>query len=1210
MQPTIFLAIVLLGLSAYPNWAQDPVASPAVSPPVPPVAETVAPPAVSTSIFASSEAAKLIIYLEQEKALTMEDYGSDHPKVKELDARLAQARSQITLNPEPPEADSQETLQKEMEQAIRYLEMATGTDSPRHNEAKAKMAEILARYDQTPAQAKIEGLKLISQVEAEALPRLEAQLETVKSHRTVQSTENLKGYESLLTYWTVTVAQLKGRINARTQTTGRIQPRPASETTATTDPIASEAAKLIVQLEDERVKLLQDLGPKHPKVELLDARLALARKSVTNGQPDSSGNLDFAAMLKQYEAAVEETQLLEEKLARMHEDSNLDLQPDADSERLLEETRLALKQAEAKLVVVERQILSPDKQSQAALLRAIVTSLSQWQRTPGTDKSRAVAIEAEISAILARADELPEAVQKATPELVEQLDNEAIACTEKSIDQERLDMAKRESSLRPDQVTDFTEIRRLESRLAALKRVQSAHSFLRESPAVFTHSSAQAGNPLSPPVKAAIPADLPQQIAQLRKDYDAADAEAHQLAERLRQPGSTGSKEELRKTVERAFKLRQSLLRAELSEMLDRLAKTQHSIDQRGRITDQIVTRRVEELLNPQLEWDESKSGTQSVSPTTPPKESAQIQPAEWTARLQGHWQLTQYEFAKVDTSDGKKPQPGDIKHENWNPETYYRKTSTPMKAMFDGNQMNVCKEDGSEPMTLEFTFRKAGPPQQVDLTPVYSEEQIGELKLMAEETQSPTVIPKFLCIIEETPDGFRMCLDMKGTGTRPFLFVLGPDTGLWEFRREAAAQPKQPQEQAADLEVLPDLSPQPSESKTADSEPDKANPSHITPQQLTSLYQEILRRDPTKKEEDTWINFARSRSAIPILITTLVTQESVFNRVRRDQKRYVVLLHELLLDRKPTAEELRYWTLRFDKLNGKRHDIVGEFLESVGDSFAENLLNRLALVNEMPLSPAARTDLIPSAQIPKGMRLNTFPVTDSQTHSGMLRPGDRVDVKVTFTTRNGAIEAKTLLEYVLVFASEDKDIDGDVGQPVHRSRYVTLLVTPEQDGYIEIAKAKGQLSLSLRNPEDDERVNANGLNADTFEELRTAIKSVEPPPAATTKLDGDWHLLAIEEGGRRRRSPGNLSIHGNVWTFSWKGGQCVAEMAVDSQASIRWLSLSGDITSPDAPKIPKDNHAIYELQGDLLTVLYPVEQRTYVWEKGSIDLQTSQPLP
>ena len=39
MQRTILLAIVLLGLGAYPNWAQDPEANPAVSPPALPVAE-------------------------------------------------------------------------------------------------------------------------------------------------------------------------------------------------------------------------------------------------------------------------------------------------------------------------------------------------------------------------------------------------------------------------------------------------------------------------------------------------------------------------------------------------------------------------------------------------------------------------------------------------------------------------------------------------------------------------------------------------------------------------------------------------------------------------------------------------------------------------------------------------------------------------------------------------------------------------------------------------------------------------------------------------------------------------------------------------------------------------------------------------------------------------------------------------------------------
>jgi hypothetical protein len=459
-------------------------------------------PTASLATFSplTNEAAKLIFQLEDERVKLLQNLGDKHPKIEELDARLAQARSQITLNPEPPKADSKESLQKEMEQALGYLEMVTESTSPIYIEAKDKMTTILASYDQTPAQAKIKGLKLIAQVEAEALPLLEADLEKLKSRRSVQSPESLKKYEMFLAYGTVTVAKLRQRV-----------------------------------------------------------------------------------------------------------------------------------------------------------------------------------------------------------------------------------------------------------------------------------------------------------IAQLRKDYDAAEAEAQRLAEQLRQPGSTASKDELRKTVERAFTLRQSLLRAELSDMLDRLAKTQHSIDLRDRITDQIVTCRVEELLNPQLEWDESKSGRQPVAPSASSKESTPTQPQEWTTKLQGHWQLMQHTYEPVDTSDGKKQQPGDIKRENWNPETYYRKQTTPWKAMFDGHQMSICKEDGSDPMTFELTFRKAGPPQQVDLTMELSQADLAELNQMDEEDRSSYVIPTFKGILEETPDGFRMCLDMGRTQTRPFLFVLGPDTGLWEFRREAATKPEQPHEQAAD---------------------------------------------------------------------------------------------------------------------------------------------------------------------------------------------------------------------------------------------------------------------------------------------------------------------------------------------------------------------------------------------------------------------------
>jgi len=37
---------------------------------------------------------------------------------------------------------------------------------------------------------------------------------------------------------------------------------------------------------------------------------------------------------------------------------------------------------------------------------------------------------------------------------------------------------------------------------------------------------------------------------------------------------------------------------------------------------------------------------------------------------------------------------------------------------------------------------------------------------------------------------------------------------------------------------------------------------------------------------------------------------------------------------------------------------------------------------------------------IPKGMRVATIPVNMTTVHSGMIRPGDRIDVLCTYTTR------------------------------------------------------------------------------------------------------------------------------------------------------------------------------------------------------------------
>ena len=115
-------------------------------------------------------------------------------------------------------------------------------------------------------------------------------------------------------------------------------------------------------------------------------------------------------------------------------------------------------------------------------------------------------------------------------------------------------------------------------------------------------------------------------IVQLRIDYETANKQAHDLAESLRQTPDAAKKAELRTAVQRAFTLRQSLLRAELLEMQTRLLQTQQSLDMRERIADQIVDRRVEDFLNPQLRWEGSpgsapveRANTAIPSPANPP---------------------------------------------------------------------------------------------------------------------------------------------------------------------------------------------------------------------------------------------------------------------------------------------------------------------------------------------------------------------------------------------------------------------------------------------------------------------------------------------------------------------------------------------------------------------------------------------------------------
>lgn len=134
------------------------------------------------------------------------------------------------------------------------------------------------------------------------------------------------------------------------------------------------------------------------------------------------------------------------------------------------------------------------------------------------------------------------------------------------------------------------------------------------------------------------------------------------------------------------------------------------------------------------------------------------------------------------------------------------------------------------------------------------------------------------------------------------------------------------------------------------------------------------------------------------------------------------------------------------------------------------------------------------STQIPEGMRVISISVNDTHTLSGLLRPGDRVDLLVTFQARsargNMTTKTKTLLEYVEVFATDNRTIsDGSRNQET-KAKIVSLLVAPEQVNYIKLAESKGQLALSWRNPDDDVYVDVGSIDSSLLEELEGIIPS------------------------------------------------------------------------------------------------------------------------
>ena len=124
--------------------------------------------------------------------------------------------------------------------------------------------------------------------------------------------------------------------------------------------------------------------------------------------------------------------------------------------------------------------------------------------------------------------------------------------------------------------------------------------------------------------------------------------------------------------------------------------------------------------------------------------------------------------------------------------------------------------------------------------------------------------------------------------------------------------------------------------------------------------------------------------------------------------------------------------------------------------------------------------------QLDKGKRLFGLNVNAESLAGGFILPGSTVDLIGTKRLANNNIETKTVLENIRVLAVGDKSTinekQGDVRHSIVENT-VTLEVSPEEAQILAMWKSVGEIKLSARAKDDNEKLNIK--NAKLFNEIK-----------------------------------------------------------------------------------------------------------------------------
>ena len=170
--------------------------------------------------------------------------------------------------------------------------------------------------------------------------------------------------------------------------------------------------------------------------------------------------------------------------------------------------------------------------------------------------------------------------------------------------------------------------------------------------------------------------------------------------------------------------------------------------------------------------------------------------------------------------------------------------------------------------------------------------------------------------------------------------------------------------------------------------------------------------------------------------------------------------------------------------------------------------------VSSLAVIKESQTHNFLSASLKENMRAFSVPVSAASSVGGFVRPGDYVDVLVTYTPRfrgdsrdfsSGTVEryaTQTVLQNLRVLAVDQraKEEEGDGDKKIKPGKTVTLEVSQKGAEKLALAVEMGDLSLALRKFGENETTASKGLTTDiSVGDVYKFVKKVEKNASVNT---------------------------------------------------------------------------------------------------------------